>query len=164
VSDGAGTEVTVAEMLRRIAARRGELDTVFENASPPAGDAWSVKDHMAHIACWEHSAVALLNGEDRYAHAGVRKGEHATLDTDGINQRIHAMYRDASPGDVRRYYDQVHADLVARIRSMSDEDLQRPYSHYQPGDPPYNAQPVIGWIVGNTFEHYAEHANILRPG
>jgi hypothetical protein len=45
---------------------------------------------------------------------------------------------------------------------MSDEDLKRPYSHFQPDDPPYNPSPVWPWIVGNTFEHYAEHMEIIR--
>jgi hypothetical protein len=44
---------------------------------------------------------------------------------------------------------------------MTDEDLQRPYSHYQPNDPPHNPAPVLGWITGNTNEHYEEHSSWL---
>jgi hypothetical protein len=29
-------------------------------------------------------------------------------------------------------------------------------NHFQPGDPD-EGRPVIGWVVGNTHEHYAEH-------
>ena len=39
--------------------------------------------------------------------------------------------------------------------SLSDEDLHRPYSYYQPGSP--QTAEVIGWIVGNSYEHYDEH-------
>ena len=38
---------------------------------------------------------------------------------------------------------------------MSDADLQRPYNHYQPSSD--RQQPVIGWIIGNTYGHYEEH-------
>ena len=44
---------------------------------------------------------------------------------------------------------------------MSDDDLALPYSHYQPNDPPYNAEPVAGWVAGNTSEHYEEHIGWL---
>ena len=60
------------------------------------------------------------------------------------------------------------AKIVARLHAsqarfsellgaMTDDDLARPYSHFQPDDPPYNPEPVIGWIVGNTFGHVDEH-------
>ena len=39
---------------------------------------------------------------------------------------------------------------------MSDADLRKPYSHFQPKDPEKKG-PVIGWVAGNTYEHYAEH-------
>ena len=45
---------------------------------------------------------------------------------------------------------------------MDDAALYLPYSHYQPGAPPYNDQPVIGWIAGNTFGHYEEHIEWLH--
>jgi hypothetical protein len=45
---------------------------------------------------------------------------------------------------------------------MSDEDLLRPYSHFQPNDPPFNPNPVWPWIVGNTFGHYEEHIQYMR--
>jgi hypothetical protein len=42
-----------------------------------------------------------------------------------------------------------------KLQSLSDNDLQRPYNHYQPGS---NADaPAISWVVGNTYEHYAQH-------
>lgn len=154
-------EVSIAEMLRRIESGRAELDHVFAAASPP-DDAWSVKDHMAHIACWEQSALALLNGEARQGHVGIGQGHLEGLDTTGINDRIFALYHDTPEPEVRALYDQVHAALLARLRSMTDDDLKRPYSHYQPDDPPYNANPVWPWIVGNTFGHYEEHIKYLR--
>lgn len=154
-------DVTVAEMLRRIEAGRAGFDRVLKSARPGAG-AWTAKDHMAHIACWERSALALLNGEPRQGHLGISNEEYAGLDTDAINDRIRAIYRDAHAMDVERFYRQAHADLVAKLQSMTDEDLLRPYSYFQPDDPPYNPNPVWPWIAGNTFGHYEEHAKILQ--
>jgi hypothetical protein len=119
---------------------------------------------MAHIAAWERSALALLSGEERMAHVGLERGAHETLGESGVNDHIYAMYLDTPEPEVRALYDQVHADLLAKLRSMSDEDLLKPYSHYQPNDPPYNANPVWPWIVGNTFGHYEEHIAYMKGG
>src|SRR5207249_3693099 len=46
-----------------------------------------------------------------------------------------------------------------RLGEMSDADLRRSYNHYQPNDPrdPNDDRPVVEWVGGNTYEHYAEH-------
>jgi hypothetical protein len=117
---------------------------------------------MAHLACWEHSALALLRGEPRHAHLGLTAEEHAAMSMDDQNARIVELFRDRPLAEIRDYYESIHAELVAHVASMSDADLQRPYSYFQPDDPPYNANPVWPWIAGNTYEHYAEHIEIMR--
>jgi hypothetical protein len=156
------TPVTVAEMLRRIEAGRAELDRALALATGPSEAGWTPKDQLAHIACWERSALALLNAEERMAHVGLERGAHEALGESGVNDHIYTFYRDMPDSEVRELYEQVHADLVAKLRTMSDEDLLKPYSHYQPNDPPYNANPVWPWIVGNTFGHYEEHIEYMR--
>jgi hypothetical protein len=49
------------------------------------------------------------------------------------------------------------------LAPLTDEDLVKPYSHYQPqaageGD----NRKVIGWIMGNTFDHVSEHLDAMR--
>ena len=48
-----------------------------------------------------------------------------------------------------------HQRLPEKVESLTDEDLQRPYSHYQPTSD--RAEPVIEWVKGSTYEHYEEH-------
>jgi hypothetical protein len=49
------------------------------------------------------------------------------------------------------------------LARLSDADLTRPYAYFQPNDPgPNSAQPVLGWIAGNTDEHADEHAGYIR--
>ena len=57
-----------------------------------------------------------------------------------------------------------HGELMALLNSMSQEDLEKPYSHYQPDVPPPNAAPVGGWVHGNTWDHYNEHIGWLEAG
>ena len=54
------------------------------------------------------------------------------------------------------YFRESHAALMVALGKLSDADLQKPYSHFQPTDSKQK-RPVIGWVAGNTYEHYAEH-------
>lgn len=47
------------------------------------------------------------------------------------------------------------------IGGMSDEDLARPYSHFQPDSPPYYPNPLVGWIAGSSFGHVDLHLTAI---
>ena len=57
--------------------------------------------------------------------------------------------------EVMATFHEGHQRFVEKLRSLSQEDLERPYRHYQP-DTKRNA-PVWNWVEGNTFRHYAMH-------
>ena len=50
------------------------------------------------------------------------------------------------------------------LDQLGEDDLSRPYSHYQPGpsSDPDHERPVGEWVGVNTFEHYAEHLPLIR--
>jgi hypothetical protein len=82
---------------------------------------------------------------------------------DEINAVIHRHYLDVPLEEVLAYYQEAHVELVAAIEKLSDDDLLRPYSYFQPDDPIRDAAtPVINWIIGNTFDHYEEHLQLIR--
>jgi len=123
--------LAVADLLARIAAGRDELDAAvasFPGHASPNG--WTIAQHMAHVACWEHSALALLRGQPRYLHLRLTADAYATMNTDAINADIAELFKDRRADEVRVYYEQVHTDLVEAIRAMNDADLQLPYSHF----------------------------------
>ena len=47
------------------------------------------------------------------------------------------------------YFRDSHAQLVAVLGKLSDADLEKPYNHYQPGDPEQK-RPVVAWVGGNS--------------
>jgi hypothetical protein len=53
---------------------------------------------------------------------------------------------------------------MRRLDAMTDADLRRSYNHYQPDDPrdPGDDRPVVEWVAGNTYEHYAEHVGYIK--
>jgi hypothetical protein len=117
-------------------------------------DGWSVKDHLAHVAAWEDSLVALIEGRDMLEAMGVRGPVEEN--TDAINEAIMNLHAKDTAEEALAYFRDSHAQMVAALGKLSDADLQKPYSHFQPGDPD-EKRPAIGWVAGNTYEHYAEH-------
>jgi hypothetical protein len=120
------------------------------------GGRWAVKDHLAHIAAWELSLLGLLDGEDRLMAMGV---PGASDDTDAINEAVWLAHRHETGEEARAFSVESHEKLMRRLGVMSDADLRRSYNHYQPDDPrdPNDDRPVVDWVAGNTYEHYAEH-------
>ena len=151
-------------LLERIEA---SWDNLFETVTKlgPGGllfaapDGWAVKDHLAHVATWEHSLIGLLEGRDRLSAMGVH--EPLGKDTDAINAAIQKLHASETPEQVLKYFRDSHARLMAGLGKLSEADLQKPYGHFQPSDPD-EKRPVIGWVAGNTYEHYAEHIDWIN--
>jgi uncharacterized protein (TIGR03083 family) len=159
------TKDTKTELLKRIDESRTRLERSFDGLSEAdlkaaGADGWSVKDHLAHVAAWEESLLALLEGRDRYAAIGLDPAtrEAATNDVDAINEVIHRRSQDRSPSDVIAAFQETHARLRVALTKLTDADVLRPYSHYQPHVSPADPRPVAGWIDGDTWEHYDEHS------
>jgi len=117
-------------------------------------DGWSIKDHLAHIGAWEHSLLALIEGRDRLAGMGV--SEPVEENTDAVNEAVRKLHENDTADEALGYFRDSHAQLAAALVKLSDADLEQPYSHYQPSDPEQKS-PVVNWVAGNTYEHYAEH-------
>ena len=159
--------VAKADIIALIRARWEALQALVRSLSAadmeqPLGDGWSAKVHLAHIAAWERSLAALLRGQDRATAMGVAAAVWATDDVDAMNQMI-AEGAAAQPLDVvLADANQTHAHVVALLDAMSQADFELPYAHYQPADPEVNPAPVVGWVHGDTWEHYDEHIGWLE--
>lgn len=168
MSEGMEPRLTKEELLERIRAKRKELAlTIVEldEAELEAfnEDGWTVKDQLAHLAAWERGIAFLLQKRPRYAGMGLDKATWYDLTMDEINAIIHRHYQDADLEDVLAYYQEAHDELKAAIDALDEEELYKPYSYFQPDDPGQDSErPIIDWIIGNTYEHYEEHLEIIR--
>jgi hypothetical protein len=162
---------TKAALLRRIATARAALDNAISRLSlaqlaARRPGAWAVKDHLAHIAVWEIGVAALLHGLPRFDPMGVTDLVADRWDLDAINERIYRQHAELPASAVLTKFGDAHAQMLAALAGLSDEDLLRPYASYAaPGEPqpPTAAEdPVVNWIIGNTYEHFAEHEAYIR--
>lgn len=146
-------------LLERIEASWNDLFERVTDLGPgglmrAAPHGWAVKDHLAHLAAWERSLLGLISGRDRLAEMGLRV--HVEHDTDAINAAVQKLHADETPEQVLKYFRESHSALMDALGKLSDADLDKPYSHFQPSDPDVT-RPVSDWVAGNTWEHYAEH-------
>ena len=130
----------------------------------PLGDGWSAKSHIAHLDAWEISLTSLLRKQDRGAAMGLPPGMWERHDLEEINAFLAKRAEGQSLQDVRASAAATHADVMQLLDSLTEEDLEKPYSHYQPFDPEPNPAPVAGWVHGDTWDHYNEHIGWLEAG
>ncbi|TAK10712.1 MAG: ClbS/DfsB family four-helix bundle protein [Anaerolineae bacterium] len=128
----------------------------WENGADAAG--WTAKDHVAHLAVWAGSMVAVMNGRPRWEAMGLPLETWMTIvrTYDVINAAIRAAHWGDTPVQAFAAWRAAHAAVMARAAALPDEELRLPYSHYQPGATDETA-PLYLYIEGNTSDHYAEH-------
>lgn len=161
------TPSTVSELFTRIARGRAELEewtvTLDEaQLTAPGKDGWSIKDHLIHLAMWELSTAALLRGESRYTMMGIQPGESVPDETT-LNAQVQSQNKNRSLENALTLFHGAHMELLGELAKLSDADLQKPFSHFQPdAEGAYAHNPVLGWIIGNTYGHYEEHIPWIR--
>ncbi|MFZ0546758.1 MAG: ClbS/DfsB family four-helix bundle protein [Candidatus Promineifilaceae bacterium] len=158
---------TKAELLERMAVTYDAAESLiaaYDEAAfnrPLTEEGWSAKNFIGHLMDWERGMVALLQKKDRFLEMGLTKEETAA-DIDVINDALYRQHKDRPFNDLLAAFRETHQELLAVLADLNDEDLQMPYGHYQPqaeGD--FINNPVMGWLAGNTYGHYAEHIGDL---
>jgi uncharacterized protein (TIGR03083 family) len=133
------------------------LNTLSEEdlTQPTDAAGWTAKDHVAHLAVWEDGINAVLERQSRRERMGLDEVTWKRWDFDEMNAVIQQQHQHLPLAEVRETFRDVHERLMAKVESMSDEDLQRSYRDYQ--SDAVREDPVVNAIAGNTFGHYAEH-------
>jgi hypothetical protein len=155
---------TISELLGLIETEKAAflraVDGLSEQklAAPVGPEGWAIKDHMAHLVAWQDGITALLRREPRWQAMGLASAEELAGGFDAVNAKIQALHAGKSIAEIRAMLEDSHSRMVATLQSMQDADLQRPYADYL-SDAPADRRddPIVGWISGNTFGHYAEH-------
>jgi hypothetical protein len=160
---------TKQHLLDSLAKANPQLETFLDSLSPhqwshPRDAAgWAVKDHVAHLAVWQDGITALLRYQPRWPAMGLSSEFVDSNAIDTINDVIFQQHRDKSPHEVQTMFDESQTRFLAVLSELSDDDLHRTYSHYQPFDTNTDSgAPILNWVVGNTSEHVMEHLPWMR--
>jgi len=158
-----------AQLRARLQAGRAALEaqiaalTDAQLVARAEEDAWSVKDHIAHLTAWEAGIAALLRRESRPAAMGVTQEVFEEEGFDTANDVIFAAHADEPLARVLAESHRAHEALLAALDALSDEELRRPYATFETGEAGEPDAPQIwGYIAGNSFGHYEEHLPWIR--
>ena len=155
-----------AELMERIQREWTALEQSIaglSDAQMSATDAggWSAKDNLAHLTAWEQFVLRHhVQGGPAHEAMQVDETTMAQADEDGLNDIIFRRNRDRPVSEVLADFRRSHQQVLDTLEQMSYADLMKPRVFDDP-----QARPLIGWVIGNTYDHYQEHgANIRALG
>jgi hypothetical protein len=140
------------ELVRAEDERFAELRDLVHSLNPAQvqergyTEEWSVRDMLAHLACWCAEAARRLEQLRLGTYDLDRDGERAfNRDIDRINREFHEACRDLSLDDVRAEW------AASRFRMLQEWD-----------DLPELTPRAQAWFRTSGPEHYDEHLPRLR--
>jgi hypothetical protein len=161
-------QITKADLMDRIADAFEALEMVLARlddatmARPDATSGWAIKDHLFHLAAWEQGVARLLAGRSRFEGMGVTREEWAARTMDEVNDLVYQRNRDSTPGQALTAFRAAHQEMLDALAPLGNADLQRPYTDFDPQATQWAERPIVGWIIGDTFEHYEEHLGYIQ--
>jgi hypothetical protein len=115
---------------------------------------WSIKDNIAHITAWHNWMSGLLRGvkggeKQQY---GVDWSDEAV---DEVNERVYQENKAVPLAEVLAQFHASYQQMLAIVQSISSQELNVSM--------PVSSK-ALAWqiIADNTYEHYQEHATIIR--
>jgi hypothetical protein len=142
--------LTLEEIIDRVQIDWAALEYVLAGLTPEqlvsAGpEAWSVKDHLAHIGAWDGALAAVLGGRTQADGFGVDPDAFDGIDAlnEALYQRSHSLEFDQVQDNARR----AHAEMLAALGHLTDADLNEPLRHR---------------IEVDSYAHYAEHVGWIK--
>lgn len=154
---------SVEELVARIEEQWRALETQIARypddvlSGPTDAAGWTIKDHLAHLTAWERSVLGIIrDGRPQNETMGVDRTLWEADDLDAINERIRAQTANDSLAKVLAAREATHGDLLAALDTVTFEQLQQRWTDGV-GDAS-DAPTVLQKVIGNTVEHYPEHA------
>ena len=136
-------------LLTALAAGREMEAALFaacDDSPAAAPDAWTVTDHLAHIAHYCDHAADVLDA----ARTGASMPEDPEADLDARNARIFAANRGMDAAEAVARATAAYDRLIQAVERCSDEDLARPRS-------PESDVPVWRTVPGSAWGHLGQH-------
>lgn len=123
---------TRAHAIRILEAGHTRVRSLIDELAPRAvtirglgGGDWSPKDLVGHLASWEEYALEALEAWDEGHGPAIDKALWSSS-TNAVNRAAVARKARWSAPEVIRRADATHAELMARLRAMSDARWRRP--------------------------------------
>jgi len=125
--------------------------------TPDAGG-WSPKDNLAHLTEWMNSMMGY-HIDRRPPHEVMRITEEQASgwDMEVINPVLFERNKNRSIEDVMDELKQTYERVLAKLDSMTYEDLMKPRHAHDP-----EKRPLLMYVIGDTSGHFAEHREVIE--
>lgn len=156
------------ELMDRIAYAYEALERTLagldetQMARPDPTSGWTIKDHLFHLALWERGVAWLMTGRSRYEGMGITAQEWRDLEMDQGNDLVYKRHRERPPAEALTTFRDAHREMLEALAPLGDDDLLRPYADYDVAERLWPDRPILGWIAGDTYEHFAEHLGYIQ--
>lgn len=131
-----------------------------EQMTKPDVGGWSPKDNLAHLIEWMNVLMGY-HIDKRPSHEVLGVSEEVTKDWDMevINPVLFERNKNRQRGEVLDGLKQAYTSLIAKLDSISFEDLLKPRHANDP-----EKRPLLIWVIGDTTEHFLEHRETIERG
>jgi len=155
------------ELLERIHRSRTDLEEMLRSLSEaqltaPGAEGWSIKDHLAHLATWELGIAELLRRRPRFAAMRVEEAVSQGKSEEEVNDLIYQRHAGLALSQVMDEFQTAHRQMLETLEALDDGDLFKPYASFVPDGSDKRQDPVINWIISNTYAHFEEHKGYIR--
>jgi hypothetical protein len=134
----------------------GKLDE--QKMITPDEGGWSPKDNLAHLSEWMNSLMGYhIDRRPPEEVMGLTPEQAEGWDMEIINPVLYERNKDRPIEDVLDELKLTYEKLLAKLDSMSFEDLLKPRHADDP-----TKRPLLMWVLGDTSEHFAEHREVIQ--
>ncbi len=146
------------DFVKMILSARSSLDSMLSKFTREqmevqgAGNEWTVKDIIAHIAWYENEMVSLLRQHT------LEGSEWWNLPLQERNASIYSNARNEELNDVMENEAQTYKRMLKLLEGLDEQEINDPSAF---SGMPSDWQP---WsvIASNTYEHYQDHFDQLE--
>ena len=115
-------------------------------------DGWTIKDHIAHLTAWQQRTLNMLQAVMDNVELPDPTPD---MTTDQINEQFHQRDVSLTLDGVLAGHRDIQQRMLNAVQTMSEEDVNKPISWL-------DDRPIVGWVIGNTYEHYEEHTKYMQ--
>ena len=151
------------DLIQRIRNERDGLGSLLGNLSedemliPTEENAWSVKDHVAHIVVWEKRLVEWLDVVEKGDVPQQLPPGMTWDDLDRWNEQTFEENRERELKEVLADFNHFAEEVVQAVEAIPEDLLMRADSlAWRSGSPLWEM------VAANTFWHYPEHREAIN--
>ncbi len=152
--------MTKDELIRKIESEWHKLQTALDGLTeeqmhqPGVVGEWSIKDVLAHLTAWQTRLISTMFKAERGL---VPEATEVGPTVDQMNEKFYQEMKDRSFEQVWDDLDSSYYQLLGRLEAWKEKDLFDPLRFKW-----MRGEPFERYIAGDSYEHYAEHAQQIH--